>query len=61
MYTLNEKNVAAANPPPPGSEGIPPHWTTYLASDDVDQTARRIETRAAPSWWIRSTSSTPAG
>ena len=42
MYTLNGKNVAAASPPPPGSEGSPPHWTTYLASDDVDETARKI-------------------
>ena len=42
MYTLKGKNVAAASPPPPGSEGSPPHWTTYLASDDVDETARKI-------------------
>jgi predicted enzyme related to lactoylglutathione lyase len=42
MYTLRGKAVAAGSPPPPGAEGVPPHWTTYLASDDVDETARRI-------------------
>jgi predicted enzyme related to lactoylglutathione lyase len=42
MYTLRGKSVAAASPPPPGTEGVPPHWTTYLASDDVDATASRI-------------------
>lgn len=42
MFSLNEKLVAAASPPPPGQEGIPPHWTTYIASDDVDATAERI-------------------
>jgi uncharacterized protein len=43
LYTLNGKNVAAGSPPPPGSEGIPPHWTTYLASDDVDATAAKVQ------------------
>ena len=43
MYTLNGKNVAAASPPPPGAEGIPPHWTTYLASDDADATAAKVQ------------------
>jgi uncharacterized protein len=42
MYTLDGKNVAAASPPPPGQEGIPPHWTTYLASDDADATAAAV-------------------
>ena len=42
MYTLRGKNVAAGSPPPPGAEGVPPHWTTYLASDDADETASRI-------------------
>jgi uncharacterized protein len=42
MYTLRGKNVAAGSPPPPGTEGVPPHWTTYLASDDADDTASRI-------------------
>ncbi len=26
----------------PGTEGVPPHWTVYLASDDVDATAGKI-------------------
>ncbi len=42
MFSLEGKSVAAASPPPPGQEGIPPHWTTYIASDDVDATAERI-------------------
>ena len=42
MYTLRGKRVAAGSPPPPGSEGAQPHWTTYLASADVDETAQRI-------------------
>ena len=42
MYTLRGKRVAAGSPPPPGAEGAPPHWTTYLASDDVDDTARKV-------------------
>ena len=40
MFTLRGKYVAAASPPQ--QEGIPPHWTTYIASDDVDDTATRI-------------------
>ena len=41
MFTLRGKNVAAANPPPPGSPQAS-YWTTYLASDDVDDTAAKI-------------------
>ena len=40
MFTLRGKMVAAASPPQ--EEGIPPHWTTYIASDDVDATAAKI-------------------
>ena len=40
MFTRNGKYVAAASPPP--QEGIPPHWTVYLAADDVDAIAARI-------------------
>jgi predicted enzyme related to lactoylglutathione lyase len=40
MFTLDGKYVAAGSPPQ--QEGIPPHWTTYIASDDVDDTARRV-------------------
>jgi len=42
MFSKNGKYVAAASPPMPGAEGIPPHWTVYLASDDVDATAGKI-------------------
>ena len=42
MFRKDGKYVAAASPPPPGSEGVPPHWTTYIASDDVDATAARV-------------------
>ena len=41
MFTKDGKHVAAASPPPPGTEGVPPHWSTYIASDDVDATAAR--------------------
>jgi predicted enzyme related to lactoylglutathione lyase len=42
MFTKDGKRVAAASPPPPGSEAMPSHWTTYIASDDADATAARI-------------------
>jgi uncharacterized protein len=40
MFSLNGKFVAAASPPQ--QEGIPPVWTTYIASDDVDAAAARV-------------------
>ena len=40
MFSLGGKNVAAGSPPM--GEGIPSHWTTYIASDDVDATAEEI-------------------
>ena len=42
MFTLGGKAVAAASPSPPGQERVPSHWTVYLASDDVDETAARV-------------------
>lgn len=39
MFSRNGKYVAAASPPQ--EEGIPPHWTVYLATDDVDGIAAR--------------------
>ena len=42
MFSKDGKYVAAASPPAPGTEGIPPHWTVYLASDDADATAGKI-------------------
>jgi uncharacterized protein len=43
VFTIDGKAVAAASPPAPGREGVPPHWTVYLASDDVDATAARVQ------------------
>jgi predicted enzyme related to lactoylglutathione lyase len=43
MFTIGGKAVAAASRPPPGQEDVPPHWTVYLASDDVDGTAARVQ------------------
>lgn len=40
MFSRDGKFVAAASPPP--QEGIPPHWTVYLAGDDVDAIAARV-------------------
>ena len=40
MFTKEGKQVAAGSPPQ--QEGTPSHWTTYLASDDVDATAGKI-------------------
>ena len=40
MLSRNGKHVAAASPPQ--QDGTPPHWTVYLASDDVDATTKRI-------------------
>jgi uncharacterized protein len=40
MFTKDGSYVAAASPPQ--QEGMPAYWTTYLASDDVDETARKI-------------------
>ena len=40
MFSKNGKYVAAGSPPQ--QEGTPSHWTTYLASDDVDASAAKI-------------------
>jgi predicted enzyme related to lactoylglutathione lyase len=40
MFSLNEKQVAAGSPPQ--QEGMPSYWTTYIASEDVDDTAAKI-------------------
>jgi len=40
MFSRDGKYVAAASPPP--QEGIPPHWSVYLAADDVDGMGARI-------------------
>lgn len=40
MFTLDDKFVAAGSPPQ--QEGMPSYWTTYIASDDVGDTAAKI-------------------
>ena len=40
MFTLKDKYVAAGSPPQ--QDGMPSYWTTYIASDDVDDTAAKI-------------------
>ena len=40
MFTLNGKNVAAGSPPI--ADAAASYWTTYIASDDVDETAEKI-------------------
>lgn len=42
MFSKDGKHTAAASPPAPGTEGVPPHWTVYLAADDVDAVARSV-------------------
>lgn len=39
MFSRDGKYVAAATPP---QDGVPPHWSVYLAGDDVDGIAARI-------------------
>jgi len=34
--------AAGIGPTPPGAEGVPPAWTTYIASDDVDATCAKV-------------------
>jgi len=40
MFSRNGKNVAAGSPPQ--QEGVPPHWSVYLSTEDADGTAARI-------------------
>ena len=40
MFSLDSKYVAAGSPPQ--QEGMPSYWTTYIASDDLDDTAAKI-------------------
>ena len=40
MFTLRDKYVAAGSPPQEDRSAS--YWTTYLASDDVDDTAKKI-------------------
>jgi predicted enzyme related to lactoylglutathione lyase len=43
MATVNGETVAAVAPMPPGApDGIPTHWNTYLAADDVDAAVGKV-------------------
>jgi uncharacterized protein len=42
IATVDGRAAAGIGPTPPGAEGVPPAWTTYLASDDVDATCQTI-------------------
>jgi predicted enzyme related to lactoylglutathione lyase len=42
MFSKDGKSVAAVSPPMPGTEGVPPHWSVYLAAEDVDAIAGRV-------------------
>src|SRR6201993_2797316 len=42
MATLNGEAVAAIAPMPPGAEGRPPMWNTYIAVDDVDAAVDKV-------------------
>lgn len=44
MALKDGKEVAAVTPPAPGTDsGVPPAWSTYLASSDAGATAARVE------------------
>jgi len=42
MATVNGETVAAIAPMPPGAEGRPPMWNTYIAVDDVDAAVDKV-------------------
>jgi uncharacterized protein len=42
MAQKSGKDVAAIAGMPPGSEGMPPHWNTYVTVSDVDATAATV-------------------
>ncbi len=42
LATVAGRNVAGLGGMPPGDSNPPPTWTTYLASDDIDKTARAV-------------------
>jgi predicted enzyme related to lactoylglutathione lyase len=45
MFRLEGRDVAAGSErgEQERSQGVPPHWNTYVCSDDVDQTAKAAE------------------
>ena len=49
MFSLDGKSVGALGPAMPGMlpEGVPPHWFSYLAVDDLDATAEQARSLGA--------------
>ena len=49
MFSLDGKSVAALGPQMPGMfpDGVPPCWFSYIATDDLDETAERARTLGA--------------
>ena len=49
MFSLDGKSVAALGPQMPGMfpEGMPPCWFSYIATDDLDETADRAREMGA--------------
>src|SRR5437870_3082576 len=43
MMQKNGKNVGAIMQAPPGDNGIPPHWNSYIDVDNVDATTNKAK------------------
>lgn len=43
MWKANTGPVGGVMPMPPGMQGFPPHWLTYICSADTDATCRQAE------------------
>jgi predicted enzyme related to lactoylglutathione lyase len=43
MAQIAGRNVCGLGAAPPEQKGIPPHWNTYVAVDNADATAGRVE------------------
>ena len=49
MFNLDGKSVGGLGPAMPGMlpDGVPPHWFSYVATDDLDATAERARSLGA--------------
>jgi uncharacterized protein len=47
VIAVNGKEVGGLMAPPPGSEGIPPHWGLYITVDDVDASLAKAQSLGA--------------
>ena len=43
LAQIDGKDVAAIAPMPPGSDGIPTHWNSYVSVPDVEATVALVE------------------